>query len=133
MSVPDFFATRTRRAPSRFAPPPGGWPAVPALAPPGGGGAGLGIDQHHVRDVDRSLGLDDPADLLRALGVPKGARAGVGLLHVHALDIDALALWVRAQDPAGLAAVLARDHLDGVVLADLHRHLRAPPVRARRS
>src|SRR5215213_9636630 len=67
----------------------------------------LRVQQRHVGDVHRALALDH-ADLC------VGSR-GVGLLmpldHVDALDVD---------DLAGLAPVLARDHDDLVVGAQLH-------------
>ena len=43
------------------------------------------------------------------------------------------AVIIDAQDAPGLSPVLARDHLDGVVSADLHRHVRGPPEPTRRS
>src|SRR5215213_3445133 len=57
----------------------------------------LRVDQHHVRDVDRTLGLDDAADLLRALRVAERAWTGVALLEVHALDVDPLVLGIGAE------------------------------------
>jgi hypothetical protein len=81
--------------------------------------AGVRVDQHHVRDVDRALHLDDAAELLGALGVAQRARLGVALDDVGALDEDLLLARVNPQDAAGLALVLAGDDAHGVVPADL--------------
>src|SRR5512144_97699 len=69
----------------------------------------LGIDEHHVRDVDRPLALDDAAHGLGALRAGHLARPGVALDDVQALDVDPLLARLDAQDLAGLAAVLAAD------------------------
>src|SRR3954467_1273455 len=79
-----------------------------------------GIEQHHVRDVDRPLLVDDPAGVSALLGVLDRARPLVALHHVQALDVDAPSARLGAQHAAGLAAVLAGGDEDGVVLADLH-------------
>src|SRR4051812_38822647 len=77
----------------------------------------LGIDDRHVRDVDPRLALDH-ADLgVRARRV----RALMALDHVQALDEHLVGLAVDPQDLAGLPLVLARDHDDLVVGADLHQ------------
>src|SRR4051812_46789694 len=81
----------------------------------------FGVEDHHVRDVDRALALDHTAERGFALRPRHLLRAGVALDHVQALDEDAAVLGVDAQDAAALAAVLARDHLDTVAGADLHR------------
>src|SRR5215218_4118074 len=80
------------------------------------------IQQRHVGDVDRTLALDHADLRVRAARV----RALVALDHVDALDVDALARSVDADDLARLALVLARDHDDLVVGAQLHgsEHLR---------
>src|SRR5215211_6867683 len=86
----------------------------------------LRVEQRHVGDVDGTLALDHADRRVRAPRV----RALVALDDVDALDVDAVARPVDADDLAGLAPVLARDHDDLVVGAELH--LRAPPGRARR-
>src|SRR5918997_2875694 len=80
----------------------------------------VGVDDHHVRDVDRRLLGDDPARLRPALGL---AHAGVLLDPVDALDQHAVARRVGLDDLALGALVLAGDHHDGVALLDLHAHL----------
>src|SRR5687767_4072935 len=97
-------------------------PAPLALDRDAAGLARVRVDQHHVGDVDRTFHLDDPTELLRALGVAQRARAGVALDDVRALDVDLLLLRVHTQHAAGPALVLAGDDADGVVLADLDRH-----------
>src|SRR4029078_1479020 len=87
--------------------------------------ARLGVDQHHVRDVDRALHLDDAADLLGALGVAQGARLDVALDDVHALDVDALVLRIHALHAARPAAVLAGDDAHRVVTANSERHVQS--------
>src|SRR3954469_1616792 len=77
----------------------------------------LGVDQRHVGDVDRRLALDDAG--LR-VGVHR-RRPLVALDDVDALDEDAVLLGLGAQDLAGLALVLARDHDDLVVTTDPHQ------------
>src|SRR6185369_1399190 len=67
---------------------------------------------HHVREVDRRLFLDDAAGLLRT------ARLLMALHHVQALDHDPVLLADDPQHLAGLAALLAGDDHDRVVLAD---------------
>src|SRR4029453_3760315 len=57
----------------------------------------------------------------RFLYVLGRARFFVPLDHVDALDVDEAALRVGADDPAGLAGVLAADHLHHVVGPDSHR------------
>src|SRR5215216_6263917 len=76
----------------------------------------LRVHDRHVGDVDRTLLLDH-ADLRVR---PRGVRALMPLDHVQALDVDAVPAGIGAQDLAGLALVLARDHDDLVVAADLH-------------
>src|SRR3954470_642745 len=79
----------------------------------------LRVEQHHVRDVDRPLLVGHATDLAAALRVADRARALVARGHVQALDEDAVLLRLDGLDRAGLALVLAGDHLDGVALADL--------------
>src|ERR1700752_2580154 len=83
-----------------------------------GGLAVLGVDQHHVGDVERPLALDHPAGLLA------GCRLGgalVALDDVEPLDIDPVLLGVDAEHLAPLAAVLAADDDDLVVSPDARR------------
>src|SRR6478609_2688899 len=79
------------------------------------------VEDHHVRDVDRALALDHAAERRFTLRAGHLLRARVALDHVQSLDVDALVLRVHAQHAPALAAVLARDHLDAVARADLHR------------
>src|SRR5439155_17213410 len=76
------------------------------------------VDQHHVRDVDRTLGLDDAADLPAALDVAQGARPLVTLLHVGALDPHAVAERIGAKHRADVAGALAGGDFDAIALAD---------------
>ncbi len=76
--------------------------------------AGLRIDQHHIRNVDRRFLLRD-ATLLILL-----RRALVLLLDVYAFNEHALSLSVNAQDLPALSAVLPCGDFDCVVLLDLH-------------
>src|SRR5918999_4436218 len=76
----------------------------------------LGVQQRHVGDVDRALALDHADRRVRAPRV----RALVALDDVQALHVDAVARAVDADDLARLALVLARDHDDLVVGAQLH-------------
>src|SRR5215213_6960305 len=76
----------------------------------------LGIHDRDIGDVDGRLALDH-ADLRVGAG---RVRALVALDHVQALDVDLVGLAVHPQHAAGLALVLAGDHDDLVVGADLH-------------
>src|SRR5438552_162107 len=67
----------------------------------------------HVREVDGPFALDDPA-LAQLLGRPL-----VLLDHVDVLDQDAARVGHHAQHLAPLAALLARQHRDGVSPPDL--------------
>src|SRR5664280_2130199 len=80
----------------------------------------LGVDQHHVGDVDRTLTLNHPAGLLAA---GRLGRALVALDDVKALDVHALLLGLDAQDLAGLAAVLTADDDHLVVASDACGHV----------
>src|SRR5215470_13353228 len=88
----------------------------------------LRIHQHHVRQVDRPLALDDAAlpELL--------SRALVLLDHVDVLDEHAPLVSEYAQDLAALALLLARHHDDRVALPHVcvcHAVLRSLPERER--
>src|SRR5215211_1399099 len=76
----------------------------------------LRVQQRHVGDVDGTLALDHADRRVRARRV----RALVALDDVDALHEDAVLGPVHADDLAGLALVLARDHDDLVVTAQLH-------------
>src|SRR6202022_4620383 len=89
--------------------------AVDHLDPDPGRLAVLGVQHHHVREMDRPLLLDHAAHLLRALRAGDLLRLLVTLDDVQALDIDLLLLRVDAQHLAAFAAVLAADHLHLVV------------------
>src|SRR3954454_10049366 len=103
---------------------PGDAHALTALAADAdaGGLAFLGVEQHHVGDVDRAFLLDHAADGLGALGAAHLLGPLVALDEVEALDVHAPFLRVDAQDLAGLAAILPRDDHDLVVAADLRSH-----------
>src|SRR4030095_732399 len=73
----------------------------------------VGRDDHHVRDVDRSLALGDAA-----LDVALRVGPGVALDEVHALHHHAPLVRQHLQHLAALAACAAGDDLDQVVLAD---------------
>src|SRR5215210_3760231 len=77
----------------------------------------LRIQQRHVGDVDRTLALDHADRRVRARGI----RLLMALDDVDALHVDAALGPVDADDLAGLALVLARDHDDLVVGAQLHQ------------
>src|SRR6185436_5059127 len=82
----------------------------------------VGVEQHHVADVDRRLLGDDPAGGGAALGAGNGS---VLLDPVHALDEDLVAVGVGHQDLALGALVLTGDDKHGVALVDVHlQHLR---------
>src|SRR5918997_224301 len=78
----------------------------------------LGVDDHHVADVDRRLLGDDPARLGATLA---GADPGVLLHPADALDEHLLRLREGRDDPALRALVLAGQDDDRVALLDLHR------------
>src|ERR1700761_1372946 len=80
--------------------------------------AGLGVDQRHVRHVERRFLVLDAA-----LGVGLG-RAGVALNHVQAFHHDAFVLGHHPQDRAFAALVLAGEQDDAVALLDLRGHYR---------
>src|SRR5215210_2586758 len=77
----------------------------------------LRVHDRHVGDVDGTLLLDHPDGLVG----PAGRRPLVPLDHVDTLDVDPVPARHRAQYLAGPALVLAGDHHDGVVGADLHQ------------
>src|ERR1700761_8419811 len=85
-------------------------------------GLTVGVDHHHVGDVNRGFLRDDPARPRAAL---VGGDRGVLLDPVDALDEDLIAGRVGLNHLALGALVLARDDQDGVTLVDLHlQHLR---------
>src|ERR1700739_1526527 len=87
--------------------------AVLALHADTRGLALLGVDQHHVGDVNGALALDHPAR--RAFSTRVSAlRAHVALDHVQPLDVDTLLGRLDAQELAPLAALPAGDGLDFV-------------------
>src|SRR5690606_30780233 len=92
--------------------------ALADLDPDPGRLAVLGVERHHVGDVDRPLALDHAGRRVR----PAGARALVALDHVKALDVSPLLRRLDAQHLSGLAAVLAGDHHHLVVSADASWH-----------
>src|SRR5215212_7763352 len=82
-----------------------------------------------VRDVDVGLDVDDPALVQLLTGARAlGAGALVLLGHGDAVDHHARLTRQHADDAAFLAAILARDHADQVVFADVDsghlQHLR---------
>src|SRR6056297_1197431 len=84
-----------------------------------GGLVARGADGLHVGHVDRGLGLDDAAALTTSTLL---LDALVLLDVVDALDEDTVAVGEDLHDTPGPAGVLARDHLDLVVLADAMHH-----------
>src|SRR6202045_3391289 len=74
----------------------------------------LGIDQHHVRDVDGGLLLGNAS-----LDVALGVRLDVLFDHHDAFDKDAILFGDDTEDAALLALVFACDHFDFVVPLDL--------------
>src|ERR1700753_647278 len=85
-------------------------------------GLAVGVDHHHVGDVDRGFLRDDPARLCAAL---VGRDRGVLLDPVDALDEHLVASRISLNHFAFGAFVLARDDQDGVTLMHLHLpHLR---------
>src|SRR5689334_3781327 len=70
--------------------------------------------EHHVGGVNRRLLFDDAACLLRP------ARLTVPLHDIEPLDDHGVLVGQHAQHLAGLAALLAADHHNAVVLANLH-------------
>src|SRR5271166_3289647 len=84
-------------------------------------GVAFAVEQHHVGDMDRALALDHASESRFALRAWHRLRAGVALDHVQVLHVDALPLGLDAQHSAGLAAILARDHLHVIPRADLQR------------
>src|SRR4051794_9985022 len=70
-------------------------------------------EHHHVRSVDSAFLLGDATlDLLLRI------RARVTLDHLHAFDENAARALVDFENPSGLALVLSRNHLHGIVLLD---------------
>src|SRR5207342_817690 len=106
--------------------------AFDTVANPGRPAAGV-ADQHHVRDVDVQLGVDDPA--LLELGTARRtlARGALVLLgHRRTLDHHAPVARKHADHATGVAGALAGHDLHGVVLVDVHAwHVTTPPGRAR--
>src|SRR5215212_8573210 len=81
----------------------------------------VALRQHHVGHMDGGLRGDDPAG--RAAAAALLDDLGVLLDPIHTLDDHSLLLAEHLEDLALGALVLARDHLDGVALLDLHRVL----------
>src|ERR1700734_1639141 len=93
---------------------------VDAVADPGG--LAVGVDHHHVGDVDGGFLRDDPARLRTAL---VGRDRGVLLDPVDALDEHLVTGRIGLNHFAFGALVLTRDDEDGVALVHLHlQHLR---------
>src|ERR1700744_3058876 len=88
-------------------------------------GLAVGVDHHHVGDVDRGLLRDDPARLRAAL---VGRDRGVLLDPVDALDEHLVARRESLDHFAFGALVLARNDQDGVTLVHLHLQ----PLRGKR-
>src|SRR5512136_3359897 len=94
-------------------------------APPDSHGmTALVADQHHVRDMDRSLALND-AGLLR-----RTPSLRVLLDHVDAFHHDPRLSGIGKSDLALLPSVLAAYHQNRIVLPNLHGFT-APPGPAR--
>src|SRR5262249_2597666 len=68
----------------------------------------LGVDEHHVRRMDRRRKLHDAALLVRR------ARAAMTLHHVHTVDGHAAGLREDLDDLPFFALVVAAHDLDGV-------------------
>src|ERR1700727_3541233 len=99
--------------------PLAGLPVAPVADP---SGLAVGVDHHHVGNVDGGFLRDDPARLRPAL---VGRDRRVLLDPVDALDEHLVAGGVGLQDLAFGALVLARDDQNGVTFVDLHlQHLR---------
>src|SRR5690349_15891019 len=79
--------------------------AVELLAADAGRLVGARAEQHHVRNVDRRLLLEDAARLV-------AARLAVTLHHRDALDDELVDFAIDANDLARLSLVLAGDHDD---------------------
>src|ERR1043166_9602972 len=78
------------------------------------GRVALVAHEHHVGGVNRRLLFDDAARLLRP------TRLAMPLHDIESFDDDGFFVGKHAQHLAGLAALLAADHHDAVVLANLH-------------
>src|SRR6476469_7504962 len=92
----------------------------------------LGVDEHHVGDVDRAFLLDHAARGVRPRAALNLRGALVALHDVQTPAVDTVLGRVHAHDRSGLAAVLAADDDHFVVAADLGCHFRAPPGPATR-
>src|SRR5262249_24929990 len=77
----------------------------------------LGVVEHHVREMERGLLLEDAA--LHALT----SRLRMTLHEVHLLHHHAHLLLIDREHAPGLALVVPGDHLNDVALANLDRHL----------
>src|SRR5262249_30971018 len=71
-------------------------------------------DEHHVRDIQGRLALDDATRLARP------ARLHVALDDVQSLDHHPVFFWHRRLDLAALPAILAGDDLNLVSSFDVH-------------
>src|SRR5712691_7635726 len=78
--------------------------------------ARLGVEQHHVRQVDRRFLLEDASLLVLA------ARLGVTLDEVDLLHDHAKLRLVHRQNAARLPLVVPGDHHDDVTLPHLQAH-----------
>jgi hypothetical protein len=86
----------------------------------------LRADQHHIRDVDRSLELDTTGiDLAAALRLHLALVLDV---DVHTLYHYAIGVRQHIDDLAALAFVFeaAADNFDGIAFADLYSHCFTP-------
>src|SRR5436305_10155280 len=84
--------------------------AVLDLDPDAGRLALLGVDEHHVGDVNRPFFLDHAAHLLGALRACDLLRALVALDDSGPLDVQPVLRRLDPKHAAALAPVLTTDH-----------------------